>query len=151
MHNKCLFWLSHLLRKANEDETHLITCCSKWIRVSQFNSFYIKVNQMCYLQTKCIDNIWGSKMMINLNHNFSQKTTSFSSTSPGFHMGLREPVWVRHCRNQSTSDQVCHMSRECISVNLANLCQACQDTDHLVFKFFLKMLARQGEKRKSAF
>lgn len=33
---------------------------------------------------------WGSKMMNNLNHNFSQETSNFSSISPGLHRYLRK-------------------------------------------------------------
>lgn len=42
---------------------------------------------------------WDSKVMTNLNHNFSWETTSFHSTSPRLHMGLGEPVCVKHCGN----------------------------------------------------
>lgn len=89
---------------------------------------------------------WGSKMMNNLNHNFIQKTASFSSISPGFHTGLRKPKggtvgttakWSGTPHGQGTHTWLYS-------------CQACQVTNHLVFKLFLKMLARQGKRKLSS-
>lgn len=89
---------------------------------------------------------WSSKMVNNLNHSFSQKTTSFSSFSPGFHMGLRKAKWgtVGTRAEWSGAPHVQGTHTWLYS------CQPWKVTNRLVFNFFLKMLARQGEKMVSS-